>query len=108
MVRIPGFHPGGPGSIPGVTFFSNCTVYDLCSKHFSLAIFTVNSFFVEVRGKWLLFLGTQFCRMVARPINIEIVMSADMWGTDHTRWVPGETGHTEVCTLTIGDCCYVW
>ena len=39
----------------------------------------LNSFFVEVRGKWLLFLGTQFCRMVTRPINIEIV-SADMRG----------------------------
>ena len=103
MVRIPGFHPGGPGSIPGMAFFLTVQ-YHL----FSLSIFTVNSFFVEVRGKWLLFVGTQFCRMVARPINIEIVMSADMWGTDHTRWLPGGTGQTEVCTLIIGDCCYVW
>ena len=47
--------------------------------------------------------------MLTRPIkNIGFVMSADVWGTDHTRWLPGETGHTEVCTLTIGDCCYVW
>ena len=68
----------------------------------------LNFIFVEVRGKWLLFLGTQFCDMVTRPINIEIVMSADVWGTDHTRWLSGEMGHTVVCTLTIGDCCYVW
>ena len=108
MVRIPGFHPGGPGSIPGMTFFLTVQYMIYAVSIFLFPFLLLNSLFVEVRGKWLLFLGTQFCRMVARPINIEIVMSADVWGTDHTRWLPGETGHTEVCTLTIGDCCDVW
>ena len=48
MVRIPGFHPGGPGSIPGMGTFSLFFYTYLCSKHsFSLSL----SFFVEVRGK---------------------------------------------------------
>ena len=67
-----------------------------CSKHLSLSIFT--GFCGDER---------EFCDMVTWQINIEI-MSADVWGTDHTRWLPGETGHTEVCTLIIGDCCDEW
>ena len=104
MVRIPGFHPGGPGSIPGMGTFSLFFYTYLCSKHsFSLSL----SFFVEVRGK-----GNNFFFSVHNFVDgyygIKIVMSADMWGTDHTRWLPGETGHTEVCTLAIGEFCDVW
>ena len=42
-VRIPGFHPGGPGSTPGMgrmtllLFPSSCCSPSMCSKNFSIS-----------------------------------------------------------------------
>ena len=40
VVRIPGFHPGGPGSIPGVGTYFCVIVYVVVFWHFRVSIWT--------------------------------------------------------------------